>query len=200
MSQAMQAKLLRTLDSGEIRRLGGNRTLHVDVRIIAATNTRLDQGVASGEFRHDLYFRLGVVVIEMPPLRERVEDIPLLVRYFAQRVAQPRGRPIRFTPEALKVLTRYRWPGNVRELRNMVERLGVMGAGEEITAEEVVLHLPSSTPEAEGALPPLDIVERRHIFKVLKHTGGNRTQAAKVLGVDPKTLYNKLKGYNPPTD
>jgi two-component system, NtrC family, response regulator HydG len=200
MSQAMQSKLLRTLDSGEIRRLGGNRTLHVDVRIITATNKRLDQSVASGEFRHDLYFRLGIVVIEMPPLRERVEDIPLLVRYFAQRVAQPRERPIRFTPEALKVLTRYRWPGNVRELRNMVERLGVMGAGEEITAEEVALHLPSSTPEAEGALPPLDVVERRHIFKVLKQTGGNRTQAARVLGVDPKTLYNKLKGYNLPTD
>ena len=198
MSQAMQAKLLRTLDSGEIRRLGGNRTLHVDVRIVAATNKRLDQAVAAGEFRHDLYFRLGVVVIEVPPLRERVEDIPMLIRYFAQRVAQPRGRAIRFSPEAIKVLTSHRWPGNVRELRNMIERLAVMAAGEEITAEEVAFHLPDVAPEVEGALPPLDEVERRHILKVLKHVGGNRTQAAKVLGVDPKTLYNKLKAYSPP--
>jgi two-component system, NtrC family, response regulator AtoC len=198
MSQAMQAKLLRTLDSGEIRRLGGNRTLHVDVRIVAATNKRLDQAVAGGEFRHDLYFRLGVVVIEVPPLRERVEDIPMLIRYFAQRLAQPRGRAIRFAPEAIKVLTSHGWAGNVRELRNMIERLAVMAAGEEITAEEVAFHLPSPAPDAEGALPPLEEVERRHILKVLKHVGGNRTQAAKVLGVDPKTLYNKLKAYSPP--
>jgi DNA-binding NtrC family response regulator len=113
-------------------------------------------------------------------------------------VAQPRGHAIRFTPEAIKVLTSHRWPGNVRELRNMVERLAVMAAGDEITAEEVAFHLPNPAPDVEGGLPPLDEVERRHILKVLKHVGGNRTQAAKVLGVDPKTLYNKLKAYSPP--
>jgi len=134
----------------------------------------------------------------VPPLRERVEDIPMLIRYFAQRVAQPRGHAIRFTPEAIKVLTSHRWPGNVRELRNMIERLAVMAAGDEITVEEVAFHLPNPAPDVEGGLPPLDEVERRHILKVLKHVGGNRTQAAKVLGVDPKTLYNKLKAYSPP--
>src|SRR5262249_31725398 len=147
MSVAMQAKLLRTLDRGEIRRLGGDRTLHVDVRVIAATNKDLQKAVAANEFRHDLYYRLGVVVIEVPSLRERVEDIPLLVQFFAQKVATPGQRPIKFAGDAMQMLTRYSWPGNVRELRNIVERLSVLSSGEEVTTGDVALHLSSASPE-----------------------------------------------------
>ena len=195
MSLAMQAKLLRAIDRGEIRRLGGDRTLHVDVRVIAATNKDLPRAVAAGEFRHDLYYRLGVVVIEVPPLRERVEDIPMLVEHFARAAAGPGRRPIKFTADAMTALTRYAWPGNVRELRNVLERATVLAAGEEIGAAELSLYLPA--PAVESDLEPLslDEVERRHILKVLRQTGGNRARASRQLGVDPKTLYNKLKAY-----
>lgn len=196
MSTAMQAKLLRTLDRGEIRRLGGDRTLHVDVRVIAATNKDLVKAVGAGQFRHDLYYRLSVVVIDVPPLRERVEDIPLLVEFFASQFASQGQRPVKVTADAMQMLTRYPWPGNVRELRNVVERLSVLSAGEEITAEDVALHLPTASPEVDGKLPSLEEVERRHILRVLQHTAGNRARAAKILGVDPKTLYNKLKVYD----
>ena len=197
MSVAMQAKLLRALDRGEIRRLGGDRTLHVDVRIIAATNKDLAKAASTGEFRHDLYYRLGVIVIEMPALRERVEDIPLLVEHFSQHTAPPGRAPIKITAEAMTLLTRYHWPGNVRELRNVVERLSVLSEDGEITAAEVALYLPAVAIEnVDGVLLSLDDVERRHILKVLQHSAGNRARAAKILGVDPKTLYNKLKSYN----
>jgi DNA-binding NtrC family response regulator len=196
MSAAMQAKLLRALDRGEIRRLGGDRTLHVDVRVIAATNKDLTRAIATGEFRHDLYYRLGVVVIEVPPLRERVEDIPLLVEYFAHRAAAADQRPIKVSAEAMALLTRYSWPGNVRELRNLMERLTVLSSGEEIAAADVALHLGAPAADADVGLPPLEEMERRHIIKVLQHTAGNRARAAKILGIDPKTLYNKLKGYD----
>ena len=192
----MQAKLLRALDRGEIRRLGGDRTLHVDVRVIAATNKDLTRAIATGEFRHDLYYRLGVVVIEVPPLRERVEDIPLLVEYFAHRAAGPDQRPVKVSAEAMAVLTRYSWPGNVRELRNLMERLTVLSSGEEIAPAEVALHLGGPAAEAEAGMLSLDEIERRHIIKVLQSTGGNRARAAKILGIDPKTLYNKLKSYD----
>lgn len=200
MSVAMQAKLLRALDRGEIRRLGGDRTLHVDVRVVAATNKDLGRAVAAGEFRADLYYRLSVVVIEVPPLRERVEDIPLLVEHFAKLATEPHERPMKVTAEAMALLTRYAWPGNVRELRNVVERLIVLSSGEEITAADVSLHLSSVSPEGDPSLPSLREVERRHIMKVLQHASGNRTRASHILGVDPKTLYNKLKGYNATTD
>ncbi|HXG17067.1 MAG TPA: sigma-54 dependent transcriptional regulator [Calidithermus sp.] len=195
MSAAMQAKLLRALDRGEVRRLGGDRVRHVDVRVIAATNKDLARAVAQGQFRHDLYYRLGVVVIEVPPLRQRTEDIPLLVEHFAQQVAPPGRAPLRLAPAALALLARYPWPGNVRELRNLVERLSVLSDGE-VTAGEVALHLPAGPTAGEDTgLLALEEVERRHILRVLQHCGGNRTQAARILGVDPKTLYNKLKAY-----
>ena len=197
MSVAMQAKLLRALDCGEIRRLGGDRTLYVDVRIIAATNRDLAKAVSNNEFRHDLYYRLGVIVIEMSPLRERVEDIPLLVEHFTQQVAPPGRAPIKVTAEALGLLTRYHWPGNVRELRNVVERLSVLSEDGEVTAAEVALYLPAvSMDDIDTSLIALDDVERRHVLKVLQHCAGNRARAAKILGVDPKTLYNKLKSYH----
>ncbi|MBI3636796.1 MAG: sigma-54-dependent Fis family transcriptional regulator [Candidatus Rokubacteria bacterium] len=201
MSVAMQAKLLRALDRGEIRRLGGDRTLHVDVRIIAATNKDLAREAAAGQFRHDLYYRLGVIVIEMPSLRERVEDIPLLIDHFVQQVL-PGGRgPVKLGVDALNMLMRYPWPGNVRELRNVVERLSVLAPDGEVSAAEVALYLPAPAAEdPDTGMLALDEVERRHILKVLQRTGGNRARAAKILGVDPKTLYNKLKMYNVTTD
>ncbi len=196
MSVAMQAKLLRALDRGEIRRLGSDRTLHVDVRIIAATNKDLARATADGQFRLDLYYRLGVVVIEVPPLRQRAEDIPLLVEHFARQVAPPGRPPVKVTAEAMALLSRYPWPGNVRELRNVVERLSVLSDDREVTAAEIALHLPATLPEElDGTMQPLEEVERRHILEVLQRCGGNRTRAARVLGVDPKTLYNKLKSY-----
>ena len=196
MSVAMQAKLLRALDRGEIRRLGGDRTLHVDVRIIAATNKDLAKAATNGTFRLDLYYRLAVVSIEVPPLRERVEDIPLLVVHFAEQVA-PQGRaPIKVTSEAMHLLSRYPWPGNVRELRNVVERLSVLSTDGEVTASEVALYLPAVAPGEDGGLLSLEELERRHILKVLQRCSGNRARAAKVLGIDPKTLYNKLKTYH----
>jgi two-component system response regulator HydG len=194
MSGAMQAKLLRALDRGEIRRLGSDRTLHVDVRLIAATNRDLVRATADGTFRNDLYYRLGVVIIEVPPLRDRPEDIPLLVEHFAEQLAEPGRRSLKIAGEAMVLLTRYRWPGNVRELRNIVERLSVLSSDGEVTAAEVALYLPAGGPEGiDAGLLSLDEIERRHILKVLQRCGGNRTRAARVLGVDPKTLYNKLK-------
>jgi DNA-binding NtrC family response regulator len=197
MSVAMQAKLLRALDLGEIRRLGGDRTLHVDVRIIAATNKDLAKAASAGTFRLDLYYRLAVISIDVPPLRERVEDIPLLVEHFAAQLAPPNRAAIKVTAEAMQLLTRYPWPGNVRELRNVVERLSVLSTDGEVTASEVALYLPAVAPsEGDGGLLALDEVERRHILKVLQRCSGSRTRAARVLGIDPKTLYNKLKAYH----
>jgi DNA-binding NtrC family response regulator len=196
MSPAMQAKLLRALDRGEIRRLGGDRTFHVDVRVIAATNKNLTRAIADGLFRADLYYRLGVIVIEVPPLRERVEDIPLLAEFFARRAAGPGQRPVVLSLDGMALLERYAWPGNVRELRNLFERLTVLASGEEVSAADIALHLGAPVPAGEPGVSPLDEVERRHILKVLQHASGNRARAAKILGIDPKTLYNKLKGYD----
>jgi DNA-binding NtrC family response regulator len=196
MSAAMQAKLLRALDRGEIRRLGGDRTLHVDVRIIAATNRDLVQAAATGGFRHDLYYRLGVVVIDVPPLRDRAGDIPQLVEHFAAQVASSGRRPLEVRPEAMALLTRYAWPGNVRELRNIVERLSVLAPDGVVSAADVALYLPATPLDGgDAGLASLEEVERRHILEVLRRCGDNRTRAARILGVDPKTLYNKLKTY-----
>jgi DNA-binding NtrC family response regulator len=193
LSPATQAKLLRAIDRGEIRRVGGKRTIHVDVRIVAAASQDLGPAVARDEFRADLYYRLGAMGVRMPPLRDRVEDIPLLVEHLARGVGQ---RPSKLSSEALAVLGRYPWPGNVRELRAVVERLGMLTSSEEVTPAEVALHLPDASAEGDDVLLSLDELERRHILRVLHRTGLNRARAAKILGVDPKTLYNKLKSYD----
>jgi len=191
---SLQATLLGVLERQRLRRLGGRSDVQVDVRVLCATHRDLR---LMESFREDLYYRLSVFPIEVAPLRERLDDIPLLVDVFARRCSQARERPLRFTPEAMLGLTRYGWPGNVRELRNVVERLAVMTSGTDVTAEEVAFNLPGTAPETEAALPTLEEVERRHILRVLRRTDGNRAQAAKILGVDPKTLYNKMKAYLP---
>jgi DNA-binding NtrC family response regulator len=195
MSPAMQVKLLRALDLGEIRRLGSGRTIRVDVRVLAATNKDLATELRAGRFRNDLYYRLAVIALLAPPLRERAEDIPLLVDHFVKLLSS-RGQPaVTFTADAMTELRRHPWPGNVRELKNMVERFMALSGGEEISAAEVRVHLSMETAAAEsgGTWPCLKEVERHYIAKVLHRTGGNRALTARILGIDPKTLYNKLR-------
>ncbi len=196
MSPAMQAKLLQVLDSRELRRVGGTRVHRVDVRIIAATNKDLAQEVRAGRFREDLYYRLNVVSLGIPPLRERTGDIPLLIEHFLQRFGT--GYPPKaLSPAAQRILTEYAWPGNVRELANTIERVLILAPGEAIGPDD----LPSSIRSPRGPLlgpSSLAELERRHIMRVLEETGGRKMQAARLLGIDIKTLNKKIKDYGIP--
>jgi len=198
MSQAMQAKLLRVLDSGELRRVGGTRNLRVDVRIIAATNKDLAKEVKAGRFREDLFFRLNIVVFTLPPLRERREDIPLLVEYFLERLRAGSSGARSISPEALKLLIDYPWPGNVRELENTIERLLILSEGEVIGPDDLppYIRFPEEAFSKEQlAGLSLAEVERLHIMKVLSQTKGRKAPAARILGIDVKTLNRKIKAY-----
>ncbi len=201
-----QAKLLRVLESGEIQRIGAERSRRVDIRVLAATNRRLEDAVATGAFREDLYFRLNVFPIELPPLRERVEDLPALVEHLAARL-RPR-RPPRFTVEALAALGRHAWPGNVRELANIVERLAIIG-GDEVTADlvpRVLSRIPAPPGEGGGnggaaaashdtrpLNDRLDEYERQQISGALDQAGGNIAEAARLLQTDRGNLYRRMR-------
>ncbi|MEP6591670.1 MAG: sigma-54 dependent transcriptional regulator [Gemmatimonadota bacterium] len=201
-----QAKLLRVLESGEIQRIGAERSQQVDVRVLAATNRNLADAVASGSFREDLYFRLNVFPIELPPLRTRLGDIPELVAHLAARL-RPRHPPV-FMPDALEALAHHTWPGNIRELANIVERLAIV-AGDEVTAELVphVLQMSASTPvvtTAPGAVPEfvedgrgltdrLDDHERGLIASALTQANGNIAEAARMLKTDRGNLYRRMR-------
>ncbi len=206
----LQAKLLKAVEEKEISRVGSSRITHVDVRIIAATNQDLRRAVRRGEFREDLFFRLNVVALETPPLRERREDIPLLVRHFLGRFGEKyRRHGIRLSDSAMAMLNMYSWPGNVRELENTVERLVIFARDDVIDVQDVKLAgLPFMEQErqhgedekgVQGAggpdapLPPLEEIQKEYILKVLDATGGNRSEAASILGIDRKTLRQKLK-------
>ncbi len=196
MSPAMQVRLLRTLDSGEVRRVGSERAFHVDVRVVAASATDLEREVAEGGFRADLYYRISTVVLRLPPLRERRPDIPLLVHHFAHR--SPYGRrPLKFSAAALELLVRYAWPGNVRQLQNLVERLQLLNEGDEIRVEDLPPEiLASQAPELpDPARLPLEEVERLHVARVLRATAWNKSQAARTLRIDIKTLNKKIREY-----
>ena len=198
LSARAQTKLLRALEEGEVARVGGNRAIHVDVRVIGATNRDLGRAARSGEFREDLYFRLAVIPITVPPLRDRAEDIPLLVEHFAATFAREAGRgPRAFATAALERLMRHAFPGNIRELRNLVERLIIMSPGATITAAEVDAVLPPA-PEPPGRPMRLsDAVrdfERRQIEAALHAEGGNMTRAAARLGLERSHLYKKMRG------
>ena len=195
MPVGLQAKLLRFLDSGEFRRVGGNKTLSVDVRMIAATNKDLTGMIKTEKFREDLYYRLNVINLTIPALRERKEDIAELSRHFLKKYAKKLSKAITdFTPEALELLAGYHWPGNVRELENVVERAVILCESDRIGADD--LSIPSSAKAAElGANPSLEEMEKAYILRVLKEAGNNQSKASQLLGIDRKTLYLKLKKY-----
>jgi transcriptional regulator with PAS, ATPase and Fis domain len=195
ISLKTQTDLLRVLQEKEVTRVGGNQTVKVDFRAIAATNKDLPTLVKEGTFRPDLYYRLDVFRIILPPLRERKEDIALLVDHFLQKYSRAMNK--RFTGiarSALEVLMNYEWPGNVRELENAIERAMVIGREPEIQASDFPLQLSSPPPPPEGSLA-LEDVERVHIQHVLEACDWNQTRAAKALGIDRVTLYNKIKKY-----
>jgi two-component system response regulator AtoC len=195
MPVALQPKFLRFLDSGEYRRVGGNKTLRVDVRMIAATNKDLSGLIKSGDFREDLYYRLNVINVAIPPLRERKEDIAELAEYFLIKYAKKLSKSIRgFTAGALELLMGYSWPGNVRELENVIERAVILCESDRLGAED--LSIASSSADAEsGERPSLEEMEKNYILRVLKEANGNQSRASQLLGIDRKTLYLKLKKY-----
>jgi two-component system, NtrC family, response regulator HydG len=200
MSPATQAKILRVLQEKEFEPVGGTKTMAVDVRIIAATHRDLEKEVKEGRFREDLYYRLNVVPVVIPPLRDRKEDIPLLADHFLKVYNEKNNRAIKgFEPRVADALVRYPWPGNVRELENIVERMVIMTREEVILYQNLpaVLKRPTEVPEepAGPAGASLKAIEKDVIRKTLEQTGGNRTKAAVILGVTRKTLQNKIKDY-----
>jgi len=195
----LQAKLLRAIQEREIRRVGATRSVPVDVRIIAATNLTLTEEVKAKRFREDLYYRLNVIEIRLPPLRERREDIPLLVETFLRRSAEASHKELRGMSEsALALLVDYAWPGNVRELENVIERAVTLARGEKIVSEDLPPAIQGARgdrkvlDEAAERILPLQDVEKEYILRILEKTGGNKYQAAQTLGIDRKTLYRKL--------
>ena len=204
MPPALQAKLLRVLEERSFMRVGGAETIQVDVRIIAATNSDLEAKVAAGAFRSDLYYRLKVVTITVPPLRDRPEDIPLLVHRFFDGFKVENRRPeLTLAPEVVEALKRARWEGNVRELRNLMESLVVLAAP---GTTEIGLHdlpetyrmlppVPTPVSVAAGPARTMEEIEKEAILRTLQETGGNRTRAAEILGIGLRTLQRKLREY-----
>lgn len=193
ISPKMQVELLRVLESKSFVRVGGNKEITSDFRVICATNRDLKSMVEKGVFREDLFYRLNVVNIDVPPLRERVEDIPLLVEYFIKKYCTTMNKPlINIDPVAMKRLEEFSFPGNIRELENMIERAIVVGNGKRITLKDLPLGKEMVNPSAES----LDDLEKNHIFQILAKYAWNITVAAKALKIDRVTLYNKIKKYD----
>ena len=195
----LQAKLLRAIQEREIRRVGATRPVSVDVRIIAATNLNLAEEVKAKRFREDLYYRLNVIEVHLPPLRERKEDIPLLVEAFLRRCAEAGRKEVKgMTESALAVLIDYPWPGNVRELENVIERAVTLTRNDKITPEDFPPTVQGArgdrrvVDEAAERTRSLGEVEQEYILRIMDKTGGNKYQAAQILGIDRKTLYRKL--------
>jgi Nif-specific regulatory protein len=204
MNPATQAKFLRVLEGHPFERVGGNVPIRVDVRVVAATNSPLEEAVQAGRFRRDLFFRLQVVEMRVAPLRERRDDIDELAEHFLQRFIRETGRKIRgFTPAAAQKMQSYSWPGNVRELRNVVERAVALGTGPMIDATDIwlsSLELPEF--KADGKTVPafqpvsLEALEKKHIETMLEHTDWNKSKAADILGIERSTLDRKIKLYD----
>jgi two-component system response regulator HydG len=202
LPQGLQPKLLRALESGEFRRVGATRTRSARARIVAATNRDLEDEVRQGRFREDLYWRLNVLHLPIPPLRERPADIPLLAEHLLRAAVLGRpSAPSRISPQAMALLTAYPWPGNARELRNVMERAAALAIADEIRIEDLPARILESgqtaviVSEAAKRQVPLRDVERSYIQEVLRQTGGNKSRAAEILGLDRKTLYRKLEEY-----
>jgi two-component system response regulator HydG len=206
MPLALQAKLLRALQQGEVQRLGSDRPVRVDVRIIAATNRDLEAEVRNGHFREDLYYRLNVIALRVPALRERPEDIPLLARHFLGRFAQRNRKAFRgFSPRAMDLMLRHDWPGNVRELENAVERAVILAPGDMVTERDLPAGLRAAeatgSPGHEGPVhdspagQSLEDAEREAIARTLEQVGHNKSEAARVLGVTRVTLRSKMRKF-----
>lgn len=198
MSMMTQTKLLRVLQEQEFERIGGNTTIKVDVRIMAATNKNLLEEIKKGRFREDLYYRLNVVEIHIPPLRERIEDIPEIVGSFLEEFKEKYNKPdLRISNDAMMALTSYAWPGNVRELRNVIERAAVLSRADVVEADDFPdkIRKPSEA-SGEGMMEDriytMAEMERMYAQKVLEYAGGNKLKAARLLDIDPKTLRTKL--------
>jgi DNA-binding NtrC family response regulator len=196
ISPKLQLDLLRALEDRKFHRVGGSETIEVDVRVIAATNRDLRKAVADGSFREDLYYRLDVIQVRLPPLRERKEDVPMLVEEFLERLGAELQRVLRVSPDTMATLLAHDWPGNVRELRNVLERGAVVAQGDTIRPEDLGLAGSGSPSAVAAALSSLDEVEKRYIAEVLSRCSGNVSQSARVLGIDRVTLYNKIKKYH----
>ena len=205
-SSTMQAKLLRVLQEKEIQRVGGEETLKVDVRIVAATNRDLEKEVAEGNFREDLFYRLNVMPLNVPPLKERREDVPLLAQHFLTKFSDKNRKAIKgFVPLAMDMLVNYDWPGNVRELENAIERAVILATGEHITEAQLPLNIteqyedleirPTGTTQILDGTHSLEDIEKEAIMAALNGSNGNKAEAARRLGVTRKTLHNKLKSY-----
>jgi two-component system response regulator HydG len=197
VSPDIQAKLLRLIQEREFTRVGATQVISVDVRILAATSRNLLDEIRDGRFREDLFYRLCVVPVVLPPLRQRREDIPLLAEHFLRKHGDCRREGVRgFTQEAMDVLQKHDWPGNVRELENAIERAIVLVQGDRITPADLLYYGVLTKPDAGGGGPTsLTAIEKEHIAKVLRRHGGNRTAAAKALEIDRKTLWRKIREY-----
>jgi DNA-binding NtrC family response regulator len=200
MDLSLQAKLLRVLQERTLKPVGGNQSKPIDVRVIAATHKDLKKAIANGGFREDLYYRLAVIPIVIPPLRHRSEDVPLLVHHFLRKYsALNNGKVVSFTQDALRKLISFSWPGNVREVENMTERLVVMSRGNQIDASDIPDADQESSEQFFGQAtndsPTLEDLEKRYIQLVLEKTGGKKEKAAQILGINRRTLYRKEKDY-----
>jgi DNA-binding NtrC family response regulator len=199
---ALQPKLLRALESGEFRRVGSTRTRTADIRLIAATHRDLDDEVREGRFREDLFWRLNVFHVHLPPLRGRPADIPLLAEHLARSAGGPGAAAPRISPEAMALLVAYPWPGNVRELRNAIERAAALATQETIRPEDLPPRISEAgrtavlVNRASSQMAPLRDLEKAYIQEILRQTGGNKSRAAEILGLDRKTLYRKLEEYD----
>jgi DNA-binding NtrC family response regulator len=195
--------LLRALQESEIRRIGSSKAVKVDVRVVAATNRNLEEEVKAGRFREDLYYRLSVITLKVPPLRERREDIPLLAHHFLQRTCQETGKRVTLAEGALETLRHYSWSGNVRELENTLEHAVLHSRGAVITADDLPARLREQPAHANplretnlfADLPSLEELERRYLLYVLDAVAGNRTKAAEIMQIDRRTLYRMAERF-----
>jgi DNA-binding NtrC family response regulator len=198
-SPALQVKLLRFLEEGEVRPVGASRTTKVDLRVLAATNVDIEKEVASQRFRQDLYYRLSVIVIRVPALRDRRADIPLLAARFLQAACSRSGRHVEMPPVVTTALSAYDWPGNVRELENTIERLVLFSRGSTVDVADLPAAVRGAPPGRHAPmfddLPTLDELERRYLKHVMEAVGGNRTRAAEVMGIDRRTLYRMAERF-----
>ncbi len=204
MSPALQVKLLRTIEEQEVRRVGSNQLVKIDVRLIAASNRNLGELVERGKFRHDLYYRLRVIEIELPPLRERTEDIPLLVEHFLKKFGHECGQALSILPQALSALVSYEWPGNVRELENALEAAVALNRSGVIMPEDLPLKVRADARNGDrledfyADLPSLEKLEKRYLAHVLRIAGDNKAKAAGILGINRKTLYRMAERFKLP--